>query len=131
MNPGQLTRVTTASSQSLKEASSRALKLYRNVLKATPKVKTVFDVDMPLPEMRRAITWHFRKSAHIQDPRIVDMLVVKGEMDLEETLMQYKQKPHLMRILEDPRMIQENNEVNNSLNTGESDFLKNFWKNDE
>ena len=44
MNPGQLTRVTTASSQSLKEASSRALKLYRNVLKATPKVKTVFDV---------------------------------------------------------------------------------------
>ena len=131
MNPGQLTRVTTASSQSLKEASSRALKLYRNVLKATPKVKTVFDVDMPLPEMRRAITWHFRKSAQIQDPRIVDMLVVKGEMDLEETLMQYKQKPHLMRILEDPRMIQENNEVNNSLNTGESDFLKKFWKNDE
>ena len=131
MNPGQLTRVTTASSQSLKEASSRALKLYRNVLKATPKVKTVFDVDMPLPEMRRAITWHFRKSAHIQDPRIVDMLVVKREMDLEETLMQYKQKPHLMRILEDPRMIQENNEVNNSLNTGESDFLKKFWKNDE
>ena len=131
MNPGHLTRVTTASSQSLKEASSRALKLYRNVLKATPKVKTVFDVDMPLPEMRRAITWHFRKSAHIQDPRIVDMLVVKGEMDLEETLMQYKQKPHLMRILEDPRMIQENNEVNNSLNTGESDFLKKFWRNDE
>ena len=36
-----------------------------------------------------------------------------------------------MRILEDPRMIQENNEVNNSLNTGESDFLKKFWKNDE
>ena len=87
MNPGQLTRVKTASSGSLKEASRRALQLYRNVLKATPKVKTVFDVDMPLPEMRRAITWHFRKSAHIKDPRIVDMLVVKGEMDLEETLM--------------------------------------------
>ena len=71
MNPGQLTRVKTASSGSLKEASRRALQLYRNVLKATPKVKTVFDVDMPLPEMRRAITWHFRKSAHIKDPRIV------------------------------------------------------------
>ena len=131
MNPGQLTRVKTASSGSLKEASRRALQLYRNVLKATPKVKTVFDVDMPLPEMRRAITWHFRKSAHIKDPRIVDMLVVKGEMDLEETLMQYKQKPHLMRILEDPRMLRERGEGQNSLSTGESDFLKKFWKSDE
>ena len=131
MNPGQLTRVKTASSGSLKEASKRALQLYRNVLKATPKVKTVFDVDMPLTEMRRAITWHFRKSAHIKDPRIVDMLVVKGEMDLEETLMQYKQKPHLMRILEDPRMLNERGEGQNSLSTGESDFLKKFWKSDE
>eukprot|EP00943_MAST-04B_sp_MAST-4B-sp1_P000092 g92.t1 len=130
MNPGQLTRVTTASSGSLKEASKRALQLYRNVLKATPKVKTVFDVDMPLSEMRRAITWQFRKSAHIQDPRIVDMLVVKGEMDLEETLMQYKQKPHLMRILEDPRMLKER-QVNNSLSSGESEFLKKFWTSDE
>ena len=63
MNPGTLTRVQTASSGSLKEASRRAIKLYRNILKVAPKVKTVFDVDMTVGEMRSAITWHFRKSA--------------------------------------------------------------------
>ena len=50
MNPGQLTRVTTASSGSLKEASKRALQLYRNVLKATPKV-----IDKAIIERRIAV----------------------------------------------------------------------------
>ena len=66
---------------------------------------------------------------HIQDPRIVDMLVVKGEMDLEETLMQYKQKPHLMRILEDPNMLKEKEQ--SKVTQGQSDFLAQFYKSDE
>ena len=129
MNPGTLTRLQTASSGSLKEASRRAIKLYRNILKVAPKVKTVFDVDMTVGEMRSAITWHFRKSAHVRDPRVVDMLVVKGEMDLEETLMQYKQKPHLMRILEDPNMLKEKNAP--KVDQGQSPFLSQFYKSDE
>ena len=130
MNPGTLTRVTTASSGSLQEASRRALNLYRRVLKSCPKVKTVFDVDMPVAEMRAAITWHFRKSSHIKDPRVVDMLVVKGEMDLEETLMQYKQKPHLLRILEDPNYLKTKTpEI--SMNPGQSPFMRQFLKSDE
>lgn len=41
----------------------------------------------------------FRKNSHVGDPVIVDMLVKKGYMELEETLMQWKQKTHLLRLL--------------------------------
>jgi NADH dehydrogenase (ubiquinone) 1 alpha subcomplex subunit 6 len=55
----------------------------------------------------------FRKNAHLQDPVIVDMLVKKGYMELEETLMQWKQKTHLLRLLaadtEAPRKYREKN----------------------
>ena len=59
-----------------------------------------------------------------------DMLVVKGEMDLEETLMQYKQKPHLLRILEDPNYMKTKTpEI--SMNPGQSPFMRQFLKSDE
>ena len=60
----------------------------------------IYDVDMPLKEARSAITYHFRKNHGLQDGRVIGLLIAKGYMELEETLKQWKQKTHLLRILE-------------------------------
>jgi len=59
---------------------------------------TIYDIDVPLPEARNSIRDHFRKNAHLKDDRVVSMLIETGYMDLEETLLQHKQRSHLIRV---------------------------------
>mmetsp|Transcript_8278 Transcript_8278/g.13736 ORF Transcript_8278/g.13736 Transcript_8278/m.13736 type:complete len:88 (-) Transcript_8278:231-494(-) len=61
---------------------------------------TIYDVDIPVKQARGAIAYHFRKHHSLQDGRVIGLLLAKGYMELEETLMQWKQKTHLLRILE-------------------------------
>jgi flagellar biosynthesis regulator FlbT len=57
------------------------------------------------PKVARArVAELFRKNANVQDERVVRVLVSKGYMELEETMLQYKQTTHLMRLL-DPRTV--------------------------
>jgi hypothetical protein len=64
-----------------------------------PRVLVLYDLDIELPDARQAVRTHFDRYAHIQDERVVSMLVAKGYMDLEETLLQHKQRSHLQRTL--------------------------------
>ena len=64
-----------------------------------PRVLVLYDLDIELPEARKAIRGHFDRYSHIKDDRVVSMLVAKGYMDLEETLLQHKQRSHLQRTL--------------------------------
>ena len=50
--------------------------------------------------MRTKIRQHFYKHKDIKDQRIIDMLLETGYIDLEDTLLQHKQKPQLMLLLE-------------------------------
>ena len=64
-----------------------------------PRVLTIYDIDTPEDEARASIRAQFSKYSNIQDERVVDMLVEKGYMELEETLLQHKQRSHLLRNL--------------------------------
>ncbi|KAJ1435054.1 hypothetical protein B484DRAFT_345664 [Ochromonadaceae sp. CCMP2298] len=74
--------------------------LYRSIMKELPRVMTLYDVEIPVKTAQSAVTYHFRKHNHLQDGRVIGLLLAKGYMELEETLMQWKQKTHLLRILE-------------------------------
>lgn len=74
--------------------------LYRAIAKELPRILTIYDIDLPLGEAKNGIRSLFRQNANIKDVRVRDMLVEKGYMELEETLLHYKQKPHLLRIFE-------------------------------
>ncbi|GFH56869.1 NADH dehydrogenase (ubiquinone) 1 alpha subcomplex subunit 6 [Chaetoceros tenuissimus] len=74
-------------------------RLYRSVVKELPRVLTIYDIDTPLPEARAAIRSKFEHYGQIKDTRVLDMLIEKGYMDLEETLLQHTQRSHLLRSL--------------------------------
>jgi NADH dehydrogenase (ubiquinone) 1 alpha subcomplex subunit 6 len=74
--------------------------LYRAIAKELPRVLTIYDIDLPVSDARAGIRSLFDENSKIKDVRIRDMLVEKGYMELEETLLHYKQKPHLLRIFE-------------------------------
>ena len=81
-------------------ASSPAVTLYRYITKQVPRVLTLYDIPMEPAEARLAVQALFRQHADVKDPRVVDMLITKANMELEETLMQWKQKVHLAKLLE-------------------------------
>ncbi|DAZ96790.1 TPA: hypothetical protein N0F65_005788 [Lagenidium giganteum] len=89
-----------ASEKVAARTSSPAVTLYRYITKQVPRVLTLYDVSMEPAEARLAIQALFRKNADVKDPRVVDMLITKANMELEETLMQWKQKVHLITLLE-------------------------------
>ncbi len=60
----------------------------------------IYDVDIPLREARDALRTHFHDNAVLRDETVIDMVVEKGYMELEETLLQHKQRSHLIRIFE-------------------------------
>ncbi|GAB5033190.1 nadh dehydrogenase [Nannochloropsis oceanica] len=82
-----------------KTPKNPVVQLYRTISKELPRVLTIYDADLAPAEARAKVQNLFRKNSHVGDPVIVDMLVKKGYMELEETLMQWKQKTHLLRLL--------------------------------
>lgn len=51
-------------------------------------------------EMKEAMREHFYKHKDVKDSRVIDMLLERGYMELEDTLLQHKQKNHLMLLIE-------------------------------
>jgi NADH dehydrogenase (ubiquinone) 1 alpha subcomplex subunit 6 len=74
-------------------------RLYRSIIKEMPRVLTIYDIDIPIPKARQVIRGMMEENAYVRDPRVIEMLIEKGYMELEETLLHYKQRPHLMKIL--------------------------------
>merc|ERR1712071_591197 len=69
-------------------------------IREIPRVLTIYDIDIPVDVARKNMKSVFMANARIQGKRVVDMLVEKAYMDLEETLLQWKQRPHLLRLFD-------------------------------
>lgn len=61
---------------------------------------TIYDLDCSVPEARLAVRDLFRKNGDVKDAAVRDMLVEKGYMELEETLLMWKQKAQIMRMID-------------------------------
>jgi NADH dehydrogenase (ubiquinone) 1 alpha subcomplex subunit 6 len=88
-------------------------------------VMQIYDLmHMGEANIKRHIRSHFYNSAHIKDQRIIDMLLEKGYIDLEDTLLQHKQKNHLMLLLEGTIGTDNNLKLLNKDSSEEEQFVR-------
>lgn len=60
-----------------------------------------FDVPKSVSQCREKLKEEFVKRKHVTDVRVIDMLVIKGQMELKETVEFWKQKGHLMNYFQE------------------------------
>ncbi|XP_038605410.1 NADH dehydrogenase [ubiquinone] 1 alpha subcomplex subunit 6-like [Tachyglossus aculeatus] len=92
------TSVKPIFSRDLNEAKRRVRELYRAWYREIPNTLHLFQLDISVKQGRDKVREMFVKNAHVTDPRAIDLLVVKGKMELEETIKVWKQRTHVMRF---------------------------------
>lgn len=100
--PARLAR-TTAVSASPTHARQRVLQLYRDWYRGAPEICTLFALNVPASQIRAAVRQQFEKNRYVSDPKVIDVLLLKGRQDYQETLNCWQQEPHILGILLEKR----------------------------
>jgi len=77
------------------EARRRVLALYKQWYRAVPKILEMFQLPYTQEKAVSKIREEFLKNSHVRDVRAIDLLVMKSQMDLQETLLKWKQTCHM------------------------------------
>ncbi|KAK3607168.1 hypothetical protein CHS0354_004431 [Potamilus streckersoni] len=83
------------------EAKRRVLNLYKAWYRHLPYLVKDYNIAVTVPETKAKLRELFLKNKHVSDIRAIDLLVIKGQMDLVETMRIWKQKTHVMMFFKD------------------------------
>ncbi|XP_077980387.1 NADH dehydrogenase [ubiquinone] 1 alpha subcomplex subunit 6-like [Glandiceps talaboti] len=84
-------------SRDANEARSRVRNLYRAWYREIPHSVFQYQLDISVKQGREKLKEQFLLNANVHDIRAIDLLVIKGKMELEETHNVWKQRTHMMR----------------------------------
>ncbi|XP_058465731.1 NADH dehydrogenase [ubiquinone] 1 alpha subcomplex subunit 6 [Malaya genurostris] len=79
------------------EARKRVLNLYKAWYRQIPYIVMDYDIPKSVEQCREKLREEFLKQQNVTDIRVIDMLVIKGQMELKESVAIWKQKGHIMR----------------------------------
>jgi len=79
------------------EARRRVFDLYKAWYRSAPFIVHKYDIPKSVEQCREKMKQEFLKHKDVTDVRVIDMLVIKGQMELKETVKIWKQKGHVMR----------------------------------
>ncbi|KAK4329387.1 hypothetical protein Pmani_000243 [Petrolisthes manimaculis] len=83
------------------EARKRVLNLYKAWYRQIPYIVMDYDLPKSTNDCRQKLRELFENNRNVKDIRIIDMLVIKGQMELKETVEIWKQKHGLMALWQD------------------------------
>ncbi|WFD35541.1 ndufa6 NADH-ubiquinone oxidoreductase subunit [Malassezia cuniculi] len=94
--PARLAKVSQVST-SLAHAQSRSRALYRNLYRAAPEICEMYPLDVSPALLRAKFRAMFDRNSHIKDVAVIDLLLLKGYQEYQETMNAWKQTPHIMK----------------------------------
>ena len=78
-----------------KAASQKAVLLYKAAVKQLPKILSTYQMNISLPEAKKFIRDKFYANADVRDPRVAEILVYRGAMELDEIVNQFPHEDQL------------------------------------
>ncbi|OWR41600.1 NADH dehydrogenase [ubiquinone] 1 alpha subcomplex subunit 6-like [Danaus plexippus] len=78
------------------EARLRVLNLYKAWYRQIPYIVKDFDIPKSEEQCRAKLKEIFLRNKDVTDIRVIDILVIKGQMELKESVNIWKQKGHIM-----------------------------------
>ena len=94
--PSRLARLTK-SSTSWDQARSASRSLYRQWMRAAPEIVSLYALNIPAYAIRAKVREQFERNQQVSDIKAVDVLLLKGHQDLQETLNCWKMDSHVLR----------------------------------
>ena len=110
-----LKTLTNVLSNNRDEARKRVLNLYKMWYRQIPYVVLDYDVPLTVERGRVRLRQEFDKNKNLTDIRAIDLLVIKGQMELVETAEIWKQRSHIMDYFRE------------TVNKKPQDFLNKFF----
>eukprot|EP00657_Telonema_sp_P-1_P000301 TRINITY_DN1055_c0_g1_i2.p1 TRINITY_DN1055_c0_g1~~TRINITY_DN1055_c0_g1_i2.p1 ORF type:complete len:130 (-),score=18.91 TRINITY_DN1055_c0_g1_i2:81-470(-) len=124
MNPVIPKTLRAVKSANLVDAELRAIRLYRQMLRAVPQILSDYKLhNVPYSTVRDRIKTEFIASKQANGDCIerIDRTIFRGAQELEETLMNWKTPTHVYRFIDVEKSKQQQQ--------GSFGFLKKFYTN--